>query len=337
MMLPFLLLALAFVIDACSLMLLVDVRLAMAAPVGVIGLHAIACTLAASAIPSLLPEPYQEMPFSGSLFLWMVAFFAPVLGMLGLSLALVPALWRQRAPLCRADWLYSNIGAGFDPAGTRPRSRQGSGDRCLIGVLRCAPMNHSRLRALISTLALDTQDAAPLLRIGLLDRDDDVRLLAYSLLTRKEKAIEERIGRSLRQLDKDSPEAVLAVHGALACDYWELALLGNASGASAFMLEQARKHVQAAIALDPGQASLHLLLGRILLKANELEPARVALLHAAARGVALEKVAPFLAEIAFQRGQFRQIGGLLSMGKSGQQVWQLRPVSAYWKEPYRAQ
>jgi hypothetical protein len=187
------------------------------------------------------------------------------------------------------------------------------------------------LRALIATLSLDAQHAAPLLRIGLLDREDDVRLLAYSLLTRKEKAVEERIGKSLRQLDGNVPEAAAAAHSALAYAYWELALLGNTGGCSAFLLEQARKHAQASIALQPAQASLQLLLGRILLKARQMDGARAALLHAAVSGVALDKVAPFLAEVAFHRRQFRQIGDLLRFGKSNDRAWQLHPVSAYWE------
>ncbi|WP_156328127.1 MULTISPECIES: hypothetical protein [unclassified Massilia] len=329
-------LAMAFAMDVFGLFLLVAMRATVAAPLGVIALHAGACLLATCALPSLFPAAYRSMPRCGWFFLWLVAFSTPVLGMLGLVLALVPALRRQRTPVCRAEWLHSNVSERFDTGASPGRAGAINGDRCLMGVLRCAPGRHSRLRALIATLSLDAQGAAPLLRIGLLDRDDDVRLLAYSLLTRKEKAIEERIGKSLRQVDSEAKETVLAAHRALAYDYWELALLGGGGGATAFLLEQAREHAQAGIAMEPRQACLQLLLGRILLKTRQLEAARAALLHAAVGGVAIDKVAPFLAEIAFHRGQFRQIGTLLNMGKSSDQVWRLRSASAYWKERYRA-
>lgn len=322
----------AFVMDALSLRLLVAMPLVESVPVNAIGLHALASTLTAAALPGLLPAAYREMPRSGCVFFWMIAFFAPVLGMLGLVLGFVPALWRQRAPVRHDDWLRSNVNAGFDTAGLEDQARPEHGDRCLAGVLLCAPRHHSRVRALIATLSLDAQNAAPLLRIGLLDRDDDVRLLAYSLLTRKEKVIEDRIGKSLCQLDSEKPETVLAAHCGLAYAYWELALLGNTGGSSAFLLEQARTHAQASLALQPTQASLHLLLGRILLKARRLEEARAALLHAAVSGVALDKVAPFLAEVAFQRRHFGQISPLLKSSKSNDRVWRLRSVSAYWGE-----
>lgn len=50
-----------------------------------------------------------------------------------------------------------------------------------------------RLEAVFATLKLEDRDAVPLLRRALGDSVDDIRLLAYALLDRKEHRLSERI------------------------------------------------------------------------------------------------------------------------------------------------
>jgi hypothetical protein len=328
--------ALALALDGASVWLLAQARTAAVAPAALLGLHGAACVLGTLAVPGLLPPVYRKPSRAGLLFVLALTLAVPALGMLGIALALVPALWCQRAPAQGLDCLRApvttGLGAVRDDGGTLPATGEGR----LMGILQCATERGSRLEALISTLSLDAQHAAPLLRIGLKDRDDDVRLLAYSLLTRKEKALEERIGKSLRRLDQEPPAAAFAVHRSLAHDYWELAGLGNASSSGSFLLERARAHAEAGIALQPAEAGLQLLLGRILLKKNALEAAHTALLRAVAGGVPRDKVAPFLAEIAFHQREFSEITRLLSTGKRAAPPFPLNRVATYWKDGQHA-
>lgn len=322
---------LALVLDGASLYLLVQARSAEVAPAAFVGLHGSACAIVALAVPGLLPPAYRRLPWTGMLFMLALALAIPVLGMLGIALALVPALWRQSSPVRELDCLraavMTTIATGTGQRSTAPAVADGY----LMGILQGAPERSRRLQALMSTLSLDAQQAAPLLQIGLKDRDDDVRLLAYSLLTRKEKMLEERIGKSLRRLETAPPADAFALHRSLACDYWELAGLGNAASSSAFLLQRASVHAQAGTALQPVEASLQLLLGRILLRQDALEAARAALLRATAAGIAIDTVAPFLAEIAFRRRQFSQIAPLLKMGSRSALPFPMNQMAAYWE------
>ena len=322
---------LALVLDGASLYLLAQARTAEVAPAAFVGLHGTACAIGALAVPGLLPTIYGKLPRTGVLFMLALALVLPVFGMLGIALALIPALWRQREPVRELDCLRATVMTTIATQTGQRSTAPAIADGYLMGILQCAPERGRRLQALMSTLSLDAQQAAPLLRIGLKDRDDDVRLLAYSLLTRKEKVLEERIGKSLRQLEQAQPAGAFALHRSLARDYWELAGLGNAASSSTFLLQRAGIHASAGATLQPAEAGLQLLLGRILLRQDDLEAARAALLRATAAGIAIDTVAPFLAEIAFQRRQFSQITPLLKMGSRSALPFPMNQMAAYWE------
>lgn len=316
-------------LDLTSLWVLTQMPF-FAAPLASFGsLHGSACTIAAVAFSGMLPSTYRQPVWAAWLFCFIVALCMPFFGMLGLALGLAPALWRQRQPAHRFECLHSNVATLLNEA-IYQRHAAPVGDGRLIGVLLSTAERSRRLHALTDTLSLEDQHAVPLLRIGLKDRDDEVRLLAYSLLMRKEKALERRIVTALGRLDDATQEGAFVSHRALACDYWELARIGGSGSANMFLMERARMHALAGLTLQPIEASLHLLLGRILLEEQQFAPARAALLRAVESGVALEKAAPFLAEIAFHQCEFSQIGPLLDFEKSAAARSTLHSLSAYW-------
>ena len=68
----------------------------------------------------------------------------------------------------------------------------------IMNVLQGAADPHQRQTSVLETLRLPDQSAIPLLRRALRDSEDDVRLLAYALLDRKEQVISSRM-RKLEQ------------------------------------------------------------------------------------------------------------------------------------------
>lgn len=318
-------------LDLASLWVLAQGQASIAAPVGFGPLHGSACAIAALAFSALLPVTYRQPTWAACLFCFIVALCIPLFGMLGLALGLAPALWRQHQGARRFDCLHSNAATLLNGAICQ---RQGAAvsDGRVMGVLLSTADRSSRLQALIDTLSLEDQHAVPLLRIGLKDRDDEVRLLAYSLLMRKEKELERRIFNSHGQLAGATEKAAFVLHRALACDYWELARVGSSGSARLFLLDRARVHARAALTLQPTQASLQLLLGRILIEEQQFALAHAAVLDAVAGGVALDKAIPFLAEIAFYQHQFSQIGPLLDVEKAAASRSTLHQLSAYWND-----
>jgi polysaccharide biosynthesis protein PelE len=170
----------------------------------------------------------------------------------------------------------------------------------LADVLKHAKDKERRLKALIAVRELPPRDAIALARLALTDPEDEVRLLAYTMLNVREEALQEDIQAFTDQLAAAAPECRLLFHRALAHTYWETVYLGLASGAmESFMLEAALEHVEAAQRQAPLDAGLRLLLGRIFLRQGKLDRSAMAFSQAQQLGIDASKVTPFLDEIAF--------------------------------------
>lgn len=272
--------------------------------------HAIACALLSLALWFFLPQRYKfPLPWA-PLFLFSIAFFIPVLGMVGVVLAVFPALYTQRQ---HEEQVWQNTGVPELPF--RPLERRNSpmfNDGGLQDVLHLASDPERRLNALLATRRMPSQESVPMLKLALRDPADDVRLLAYSMLDQKESRINQHIERLLDRLGSPNEEHPAALHAGLARWYWELAYLGLAQGSVLdHVLDQARGHVQQSLAieLDP---DLQLLGGRIALEQGELSTARSFFKQAENGGIYFEKIAPFLAEAAFKSEDYAEVPRLLA-------------------------
>ena len=278
--------------------------------------HGAACLMFGLSLPHVLPVRYRSLALTSFVFIFATAFFIPVLGMPGLILGLLPALYRQQH--VQVIVCSHPIPALPERLATPRRGAAKPGVSHLAGFLHHAADPQKRREALIATLALDDRHAVPLLRMGLKDRDDEVRRLAHVLLNRKEKAIETRIRDGLAELSVAEPEMRYFFHKALAHDYWELASLGSPRGGSLMPLrEHSRVHAHAGLKLCPQDAALQFLLGRILLHGMDLDAAGAAFEQAREAGIDARKTMPFLAEIAFLKQRFSDIGNCLGKGDMG--------------------
>jgi hypothetical protein len=176
---------------------------------------------------------------------------------------------------------------------------------------------------------MPARDALPLLRTALGDASEDVRLLAYAILERREKALRASIERKLETSDAYE----------LAHDHWELVHGGFVEGELAQRtLQLAAEHARDAlerIRLDIGapDGSLSVLLARIELRRGETAGAARALELAARAGVAGSTLAPLHAELAFIERRFDRIPGLLASAATGAQLDRprLHAVIEHWR------
>lgn len=271
-------------------------------PLGLSMAHVAACGLFALALRPLLPERYRTPALASGLLVFMATVFMPVLGMLGLLACIVPALHHRPLRARPSTWAQPHAPdlplQPSAPHGADSLSRAYE----LAGPLQHAAHPKSRTAALIATLSLSDALAVPLLRLALKDPEDDVRLLAYALLNRKEKAVEARIRERQAQLATCAPAQAFLPHKALAHDHWVLAHLGESQKSTLLLLcARAHEHAQAALALCPQDADLQFLLGRILLIERQLDGASAAFDQALRCGMGARQAQPFLAEIAFLR------------------------------------
>lgn len=272
--------------------------------------HAVACALLSAGLWLLLPRRYMSPLPWAPLFLFSISFFIPVLGVIGVLVAVFPALHTQR---WRAEQVWQNMGVPGLPF--RPLERRNSplfADGGLQDVLHQATDPERRLNALLATQRMPAHESVPILKLALRDPADDVRLLAYSMLDQKESRINQRIEKLLDRLGNSDEDNPAAQHAGLARWYWELAYLGLAQGSVlAHVLSQARKHAQQSLELKP-DPDIQLLGGRIALEQGEISTARTFFRHAENGGIRFEKIAPFLAEAAFLSGDYTEVPRLLA-------------------------
>lgn len=275
-----------------------------------IATHGLSSVFLSAGVWLLLPRHYRfPLPWS-PLFIFSLVFFVPLLGTIGVVVAVIPALYMPRKQQKQA-W----VSMGTPDLPFRPQEKRGDlmfSDGGLQDVLRHAPSVEKRVTALFATRRMLGKDSIPILKLALRDPADDVRLLAYSMLDQQESLINQRIETALQQLTVAQDAQKVVLHATLACWYWELAYLGLAQG-SVFehVLNQAREHVDKTLQMG-GSGDHHLLAGRIALEQGYLETAQSHLSQAASAGIDSQKIVPFRAEIAFFQGRYEAIPAQLA-------------------------
>lgn len=296
-------------------------------------LHAAASLAQACVLAEMLPAAYRAPRGHGLALFFCIGFFIPVLGSLGLLALVRLGLCRHRS--AAEDWMLAietaPLPARPRPESRFPRQRQG----LLVEVLAHSPRPERRLESILRTRHLENRDAIPILRQGLKDAEDEVRLLSFALIDGKEKAINARIQELQSCLEAPASadsEARAQLHHELAQQHWALVDAGLAQGnLSQHALERALVHAQAASEALPHDAGLRLLLGRICLRLGEERAARQHLEAARELGLPRSKVAPYLAELAFQRGDYHEVESQIEqLSPLGRALLPLSLLHAYW-------
>jgi polysaccharide biosynthesis protein PelE len=267
---------------------------------------AIALVLAGAGLggwPMLLAvTPPKTRPRAADLLL-IVGFglFVPALGLLGLGVVLTmrarggprrrnSGVVETDAPVLPGSPLHTDESARFGPGS-------------LEGILRGSKDPETRLRVVLACRQLPGRLAVPLLRLALRDTVDDVRLLAYAVLESKERHIQADIQALLPRAEEargGNAQLSVAAHVKLAELYWELVYQGLVEGELlAFSLEQVSTHTGEVLRVSAGNPRMALLAGRALLLRGRGEEARAMLNDALRRGLPVQVVGPYLAEVEF--------------------------------------
>lgn len=294
--------------------------------------HAGASALLAVVLQRLLPAPYREPRTTGLFCLFSIGFFIPFLGALGLFTTTLLALYLPKRTRI-APWEVTQFpDLPYRPLIISPQPLYGEGG--LAAVLRHAADPGKRHQAVMATRHMRDQEAIPILRLALKDAVDDVRLLAYSMLSNKEQVINERLKNQLSQLQQTMDPILRGqIHQRIAQDYWELAWLGLAEGEVLIhVLNTAREHVEAALELRTDAPGLHFLRGRILLHQGDIKYARAAFTKAQSVGLPEVEVLPYLAEAAFRERRFQDVrAALRALDPLARTHPTLSGIADYWR------
>ena len=272
-------------------------------------LHVGGCAVAAHGLHALMPPSQQSQRRPGLVFLFALTFFMPLLGTLGMLGALLAERYIPSRPPVVSAW--QSVAMPELPHQAAVRSaRLEYGDGALSALLRYCPNPERRLSAVLAVRHLRDVKDTEVLRLALTDTADDVRLLAYSILDRREQAFNIRLKALLAQLAAqtcDLPARTL-LEKRLAQTQFEMIELGLCRGEVLdFMLKEARGHISTALHSEANDRESLFLLGCIALQQSDLATAEQAFVHAQTMGMSQEAVLPRLAEIAFRQRRFVRV------------------------------
>ncbi len=290
--------------------------------------HGCASVLLAFFAYALLPPRFSR-PRTGVVgLIFGLIFFLPVMGFLGVLVAtvLLPILPRF-AP--RALFGTVNLPELAPHERTRPTTSNQIGVRGFLGNAQ-APIG-LRLRALVALQNLPGRVASPLLRSVLADPAEDLRLLAYGMLETLEKRLNARIHEELQRFNHARDDGLrLEAARHLAELYWELVYQDLVQGDLArHAIEQSLHYTRLVLAAHE-DAALHLLHGRLLHLQGASSEARNAYQEALGQGIPATRVIPYLAQLAFEQRDYREVRRLMAALHDWRGLPRLLPVIRYW-------
>ena len=328
-----------------------------------IAFHSISSYFLAWGFWQLLPRRYK-LPARRTLsFLFALLWILPVAGALGVLWSIVSALKQPRGRASQGARIVRLPELPFAPPVIyeAPPYSQGA----LRQIVHFATRPLKRLKAVMATRHMAPRDAMAVWSKATRDPVDDVRLLAYAMLDNSEKKLADRILALTEALPETPAGRRNDSHKTIAALCWELVYHRLVQGAvRQHWLETARRHIEVVLvpaAHAPGNGSATfagvamptaaesrdapttpagsaaadadswVLYGRILLEADDIAQAEQAFARARRAGMGEQKIAPWLAEIAFRERKFEAVRGYLSVGaRSGEKGRDLALVTAWW-------
>ena len=278
----------------------------------------------------ILPPAYRQSSFSAYFFFLFICFFIPCLGFIGLLLSVWPAIYRVRH---LSDKGYLQVPVPelpYQPLKVQQQPIYGQAG--MVSILRHVPDPERRIKAVMATRQMTSQEAIPVLKEALRDPADDVRLLAYSMLDAMEEEINATIRSLLVRLEKEDPQQHQDLHERISNSYWELAYLGLAQGdVLRHVLNRSLHHLDRALDTAVGDPGLYIQRGRLLMHQKRWDKAADAFATAIEKGVPETTVAPYLAEIAFEKREFNNVIDYIGrLGPSIRKSERLAAMAAYW-------
>lgn len=291
--------------------------------------HAAASLFLGLAVIAFLPARLRQERLPTLLLLAGTGFAVPLLGFVAVILAVVML---HSLPPAEPDGLFEAVSLPrMDPHQRAGKGFRQAGMRSFISNER-APVA-ARQRALIALQKIPGHVASPLLRDVLTDPSEDIRLLAYGMLDSKEKVINDDIHRAAQGYlsAEEGSESRREAARRLADLYWELVYQELAQGdLRTHALRESLAYTRIALAEAADDAALHLRHGRLLQALRQPEEARLAYDRALALGMPHTRIVPYLAEVAFETGQYGEVRTLMSGLGNWQSLPRLKPVIAYW-------
>lgn len=295
-------------------------------------LHLLASFSIAIAVWPWIPDRYRRPRTGTFAFLVVFSMFAPGLGACGIVAYVLAA----RLSGVRAEYrpLYCSLrladyGGG---AATPPPDYGAGGFRSRLFGKGVA--DHARMATILLVQALPGRLANRLWRSLLSDRLDDMRLMAYQTLDMREKGLNRSICERDQRLARERDPAVQALLIRQLVELnWEMLYDDLAQGAVAdFIGVRLGALLRRGLEADPENPDLWLLQGRLALWSADLSAAEHAFVRSLEQGMPRSRVVPYMAELAFERGEWKRARQLMRSIRPHRLTASFSPQAAMWQD-----
>ncbi len=295
--------------------------------------HFLASILLSQIIWMILPKKYKE-PFPLSLIsLFIIVFSIPLVSYLAL-LILYFVLKKQR-PKKIYPFKYLSIWKELEEIKIPKRK---FGEAAIIELVRNTKIPpEKRLKAFIFLTEIISPETVKLLKIGLSDHNDEIRLLCFSELSKIEKKITSSIHYYLNILENArSDEKYLDALENLAKSYWEAVYLGiGDEELNQYYINQTYKYCLRAIEFAESKGlevdqHIVLILGKIELIKGDYEKAEEMLSSILDTNIPKFEVVPSLAKLYYEKGEFSKIKNLFNRYPYIKYDFDLYPIYTLW-------
>jgi len=192
---------------------------------------------------------------------------------------------------------------------------------------------HKRMKAL-SAIAEDmNKKNIALIKHSLADKDDEIRLFSFSLMDKMEQNINTKIHQaSIRFEKEEEPDEKAKAAKELAYLYWDMIYFDLSDDTlRSFLLNESLKYARMVFDHDMTDSSMNVLLGKIFLAQKDYDEASTQFVMAIESGMRSEYIIPYLAELYFERGNYRSIRSMLNLVQGLGINSTLYPVIEQWK------
>jgi len=272
--------------------------------------------------------------------LWMAVFialfnsFIPVIGIIILSIT--NCFIREPVPETDQQLIKQIVRPDYIPSLETLSSHFGAGG-ARVRLFDEEAMGSVRRSALLAISARQHIDNNRLLFSALREDDDEIRILAYSILDLQQEDINKNISYSLEHLHQatDIKKRVM-IHKHLALLYQELVYRSLVETELVHetlkhATEHAKKCLSEARALgNEHDPAIYLLLAQIYKRRNELEKAEAYMLDAAEHGAPPSSTIPFLADLAFRKKDYARVAELFQSEPSLRYMQKIGSVAQFW-------
>ncbi|HEU5282166.1 MAG TPA: hypothetical protein VFU82_09330 [Gammaproteobacteria bacterium] len=196
----------------------------------------------------------------------------------------------------------------------------------------------SKISAITKSLTVSPSRVNNLVRTMLSDNNDEVRLLAFQILNKQERKLMPKINQAIQSLQSAThPNQQYVLEKKLAFDYWELLYRALIEPHMAdFAIKKTLGYGEAALEKQPNDVTLLTLLGRLSLKCNDRMAALSYFNQAIVLGEFIERILPYLAEIAYQQRQFHAIKAFFNTSTAIPNIYLNKAQYQFWNATHES-